>query len=130
MTESPYHRLSMRERQIMDIVHRLGRATVAEVHERMPDAASYNSVRITMSVLEDKGHVTHTRDGKRYIYAATARRDRTRSSLLQHMLSTFFEDSPSSVVSTLLDLKTSRISDNEFDELARLIDDARCRKSR
>ena len=47
----------------MDVLHTLGRASVAEVVEQLDDPPSYNSVRVTLSILERKGVVQHAREG-------------------------------------------------------------------
>ncbi len=63
--------LSRRERQIMDIVFARGSATAGEVLEALPDPPSYSAVRALLRVLEEKGRLTHRRDGARYVYSAT-----------------------------------------------------------
>ncbi len=115
----------MRERQIMAVLHRRAPATVADVVEGLRDAVSYNSVRVTLGVLERKGHVAHRRDGKRYVYAPRVRRDRAQRSALRHVMETFFDGSAPGVVSTLLDLQSQDLSDADLDQLQRLISQAR-----
>ena len=75
----PIH-LSRRERQIMHIVYELGRATVAQVRERLPDPPGYSAVRAMLRLLEEKGHLRHRQDGPRYVYLATVPRDKARRS--------------------------------------------------
>jgi len=129
MPNSPYHDLSRRERQIMDALAALGEATVAEVRGRMADAPSYNSVRVTLSILERKGEVRHRREGRRYVYSKAARPGRERRRALEHVLSTFFGDSPGDLVQTLLSRGERRLSNDELEELARTIAEEKRRRS-
>lgn len=117
--------LSRRERQIMDVIYRLGRATAAEVRERLPDPPGYSAVRALLRVLEEKGHLRHEQDGPRYVFLPTVSRERARRSALRQLLATFYDDSPEQVVATLLDVSAARLTDAEFDRLAELIDEAR-----
>ena len=82
--------LSRRERQIMDLIYQMGSAAVSDVHEGLPDAPSYSAVRALMGTLVDKGHLTHTQDGRRYIYAPTVAADRASASALDRVVNTFF----------------------------------------
>ena len=116
--------LSRRERQIMDVIYRLGRATAAEVLERLPDPPSYSAVRAMLRVLEEKGHVRHEQDGQRYVYLPTVAREKARKSALAHLVKTFFDGSVERAVTALLD-SGGRLTDEEYDRLARLIKRAR-----
>ncbi|MCZ6486371.1 MAG: BlaI/MecI/CopY family transcriptional regulator [Acidobacteria bacterium] len=117
--------LSRRERQIMDVLFQRGRATVADVMERLPDPPSYSSVRAILRVLEEKGHVRHQQDGPRYLFIPTVARETAKRSALEHLLQTFFNGSTEHAVATLLDISASKLSDRELDRLAGLIDKAR-----
>jgi predicted transcriptional regulator len=117
--------LSRRERQIMDVVYRLGKATVTDVLERLPDPPSYSAVRALMRILEEKGHLSHEQDGPRYVYLPTVPRDAAQASALSHMVRTFFGGSAEAAVAALLDLPEHGMSENELTRLSRLIDDAR-----
>lgn len=120
-------KLSRRERQIMDVIYRLDRATVQEVLDGIDDPPSYSSVRATMRLLEEKGHLKHAADGPRYVYRPTRTRDRARKSALRHLMDTFFEDSVETTVATLLDVKSKDLTEDELDRLQELIDGARKR---
>jgi BlaI family penicillinase repressor len=113
--------LSRRERQIMDILYKLERATVADVLNRLTGKPNYSTVRAQLRVLENKGHVQHEEHGQRYIYVPTVPRDIARRSALRHLVETFFEGSAEKVVAALLGGEVSRISQEELDRLARLI---------
>jgi predicted transcriptional regulator len=120
----PEDALSRREREIMDIVHRLRRATAKEVLGEMGDPPSYSAVRATMRVLEEKGHLVHEREGARYVYRATRTPERARRTALERVLSVFFEGSAEKAVAALLDLRSSKLSRQDFDRLRALIDKA------
>jgi predicted transcriptional regulator len=122
----PDRTLSRRERQIMDVVYRRGRATAAEVLEDLPDPPSYSSVRSALRLLEDKGVLRHEIDGPRYIYVPTMSRDRARQRALGHVVRTFFNGSAEQVVNSLVE--DERLSAEELDRLARLIAQARKRE--
>ena len=115
--------LSRRERQIMDILFRRGRATAQEVMNDLPDPPSYSAVRAALRLLEEKGSLRHEMDGKRYVYAPTTPRSRARSSALKHLVSTFFGGSTEQVVNALIE--ETKPSAAELDRLARLIEEAR-----
>lgn len=117
--------LSRRERQIMDVVYRLERASVTEVLERLPDPPSYSAVRAMLRILEEKGHLRHEQDGPRYMYLPVTPREAARESALRHLLRTFFDGSAEAAVAALLDIKRDHLSDAELDRLSRLIDQAR-----
>jgi predicted transcriptional regulator len=117
--------LSRRERQIMDVIYRRGRATAADVHADLPDAPSYSTVRALLRVLESKGHLRHTPDGPRYLYAPTVPLERARDSALRQLVGTFFDGSTEAAVAALLDLNATRLSESELNRLAGLIAQAK-----
>jgi len=117
--------LSRRERQIMDALYRRGRATAAEVMEDLPGEPSYSTVRAQLRVLEDKGHVTHEEQGPRYVYAPAVPRLAARKSALRHLVQTFFDGSAENLVAAILGNEASKLSDDQLDRIADLVDDAR-----
>ena len=117
--------LSRRERQIMDVIYRLGQATAQEVVDNLSDPPSYSAVRGLLRILEEKGHVKHRQDGPRYVYHPTVTRERARESALKQVVRTFFQDSPEEAVAALLDMSAAKLSDNELNRLAELIERAR-----
>ena len=127
MPNSPHATLTRRERQIVDILYRRGRATAAEVMADLPGEPSDSTVRTQLRVLEDKGHVRHEEEGLRYIYLPAVPRHAVRKSALRHLVDTFFEGSAEKVVAALLGEGTARLSDDELDRMAQRI--ARARKS-
>jgi predicted transcriptional regulator len=116
---------SRRERQIMEILYRLGRASVADVLRELPDEPSYSAVRAHLRILEEKGHVQHEEKDLRYVYLPVVTRERARRSALRSMLDTFFGGSAEEMVAALLDRPTKRLSSEELDRMAALIDKAR-----
>ena len=122
MGKDPGSDLGKRERQIMDIVYRRGRATAAEVLDELPDPPSYSSVRAMLRYLEDKGRLRHEQDGPRYVYRPTAPAKDVRGSALSHVVRTFFDGSVSMAVATLLESKP--LSREEYERLSRLLDEA------
>ena len=117
--------LSRRERQIMDVLHRRGRATVGEVMAELTGDPAYSTVRAQLRVLEEKGHVRHEEHQLRYVYLPAASQQTARRSALKHLLDTFFEGSPEKVVEALLGRERSRLSDEELERMAQLIEKAR-----
>jgi predicted transcriptional regulator len=115
--------LSRRERQIMDIVYRRGKATAADVLDDLPDPPTYSAVRAALRLLEEKGLLNHEMDGKRYVYLPTTPRTQARTTALRHLLRTFFNGSPEQVVNALIE--DSQPSPAELDRLAKLIEQAR-----
>ena len=122
--------LSRRERQIMDILFRRGRATAGEVMEELPGNPSSSTVRTQLRVLETKGHVRHEEEGLRYVYLPVVKRQAARKSAVRHLVETFFEGSSEKAVAALLGGEASRLSDEELERIAGLIDKARKEGSR
>ena len=125
MSKETNTQLSRREREIMDVIYRAGRATAAEVLDQLADPPSYSTVRALLRVLEDKGHLRHEEDGPRYVFLPTVPRERALQSALRQLLHTFFDGSTEQAVAALLDLSSTRLSDQELGRLSRLIADAR-----
>jgi predicted transcriptional regulator len=117
--------LSRRERQIMDFLFRVGKATAADVMEGLPDAPSYSAVRALLRILEQKGHIRHEEEGRAYVYMPLVRRADARQSALSHLLKTFFDNSAEQAVAALLAIKGAKMSDAELERMARMIDAAK-----
>ena len=125
--KQPHVHLSRRERQIMDILYQRGRASAAEVHQSLPDRPSYSAVRAKLRVLEEKGHVRHEEQALHYVYIPTLARERAKRSALNHMLETFFDGSAEQAVAALLDLSAAKLSQEELDRLAGMIEQAKAK---
>ena len=117
--------LSRRERQIMDILYRQGKASASEVRELMEDAPSYSAVRAMLRVLEEKGHVRHQAEGLKYVYVPTVARDKAKRTAVKHVMETFFNGSPEQIVAALLDVASTRLTREELDRMSQLIEDAK-----
>jgi predicted transcriptional regulator len=124
MRQAPQPSLSRREREIMDVLHREGRATVADVRAALARPPSYSAVRALLRILEDKGHVRHESDGPRYVYLPTMAREQAKRSALHHLLHTFFQGSESQVMGALLNLSPKGLDEGEMRRIKQLIDDA------
>ncbi len=116
---------SRREREIMDIVYRLGEASVAEVRDSMDDPPGYSAVRALIRILKEKGHLKVREDGRRHVFLPVVPAGRARQSALRKLLTTFFEGSVEHAVATMLDMESRHLSDEELERLQRLIQEAR-----
>lgn len=121
MSRSLHAVLSRRERQIMDILFRIGRATAADVMAELPDDPSYSTVRTQLRVLEQKGHVRHEQEGLRFVYTPVVARNTARKSALRHVIATFFDGSPEKAVAALLGGEAAKLTDEQLDRIADLI---------
>ena len=113
--------LTRREREIMDILHRRGRATAHEVMDDLADPPSYSAVRTFLRLLEDRGHVRHEQDGPRYVYAPTVARREAQRSAIAHLVDTFFDGSVEDAVATLVESSKPKLSAQELDRIAALV---------
>jgi predicted transcriptional regulator len=123
VTKAELARLSRREREIMEVLYRLGEASAADVAGRMDPDPGYDSVRVTLGILEKKGHVQHRQEGRRYIYMPTVPHEAASRSAIRNVLQTFFRGSPSRAIVALLGM--SRLSREELDVIARWIEEER-----
>lgn len=123
MPDTPTH--TRREREIMDIVYRLGRATANDVLANLADPPSYSAVRALLKVLETKGHLKHRQDGPRYVYLPVVKRENARVSALTQVIRTFFDNSAAQAVAALIETEGGGLSKSELDELGKLINRAR-----
>ena len=117
--------LTRRERQVMDILYKRGKATASEVLGDLPGTPHYSTVRTQLRVLEEKGHVKHEEIGLRYVYSPTVARNTVRQSALRHLIDTFYDGSTEKVVAALLGVEGSRLSQEELDRIASLVDKVR-----
>jgi predicted transcriptional regulator len=117
--------LSRRERDIMDILFRRGRATAEEVMHDLSGTPSYSTVRTQLRVLEEKGHVRHAEDGRRFVYMPAVARSAARKAALRHVVDTFFDGSVERVVAALLGGDARRLSEDEMRRIQHLIEEAK-----
>jgi predicted transcriptional regulator len=125
MARLPSDSLSRRERQIMDVLQRVPRATVAQVREGLASPPSYSTVRALLRILEEKGHVRHVSDGPRYVYEPVVSRSTQTKLALRHLVRTFFGGSTEQAVLALVEAADTRLTRDELEALARRIASAR-----
>lgn len=123
--KNSYETLSRRERQFLDVIYTLQKASAKQVQEQLPDPPGYSAVRATLALLEKKGHLKHQREGVTYVYSPVVSPSHARMSALRHLMRTFFDGSAMATVTALLDQESRNLTDEEFDHLEQLIDDAR-----
>jgi len=125
MSDENATNLSRRERQIMDAIYRLGRASVTDVMENIPDPPSYSAVRAMLGILENKGHLTHEQEGAKYVYLPVVARERARKTALKSLVQTFFDGSSHEAIAALLEMPEAKLSKGDLDALQELIDKAK-----
>jgi len=116
---------SRREREIMDALYSLGRASAAQILEQLPDPPTYTAIRTLLTILEKKGHIRHLSDGTRYIYEPMVAREQMGRRAIDSLLKTFFDDSVERAVTALLTREDANISREDLDRLSRLIEKAK-----
>lgn len=125
MSKNAEWELGRRERQIMDVVFRLGRASVSQVQSELPDPPSYSAVRAMLGFLEDKGYLRHEQDGLKYVYLPTADRNKARTSALQHLVKTFFAGSAADAAAALIELPDMGLPEKDRNRLLQAIQKAK-----
>jgi len=115
--------MSRRERQIMDILYRLGQGSAKDVLDNLPDPPSYSAVRALMATLENKEMVKHSKESRRYIYKPAITEKRARRSAMSNILSTFFEGRPEKLVAALLDPKDMQLNQKEIEKIRQALDE-------
>lgn len=117
--------LSRRERQIMDALYKLGKASAAEIRDAIPDPPTYTAVRTHLGILQEKGHVKFESDGTRYIYEPVVAREEMGKVAVRNVVDTFFGGSVELIVASLLEQREANITDEQLERLAEMIDQAR-----
>jgi predicted transcriptional regulator len=125
MAKDRHTTLSRRERQIMDILYKRGKASAQEILDALPDPPTYSAVRAKLRVLEEKGHVRHQEESLRYVYLPVVARDAARKSALRHMVSTFFAGSVQETVAALLDLSAANLKSEDLDRISAMVEQAK-----
>jgi predicted transcriptional regulator len=123
--KSPKDGFSRREREIMDALYKLGKASAADIREQIADPPTCTAIRTQLTILEKKGHVRHDSDGTRYIYEPAVARDQMGRRAIESLLKTFFDNSVERAVSAMLSRSDAELSDADLDRLAQLIENAR-----
>ena len=125
MSKPLHFDLSRRERQIMDVIHRRGRATVGEIQQELGGEATYSAIRSAMRLLREKEVIRHEHDGKKYVYLPVMPRNEARESALKHLVETFFSGSQAATVSAVLEMADTDLPDEELDRLEEIISRSR-----
>ncbi len=123
MSTIEFIRLSRRERQIMDIVYKLGEASAADIQERLPDELTNSGVRTLLRVLEKKEYLTHKTEGVKFVFYPTVEREKAQFSALRHLKETFFSNSPERVMAALM--KSEKLTKEDLDKFEKLLNEAR-----
>jgi len=121
--EPPKDGFSRREREIMDALYKLGKASAAQILEQIQNPPTYTAIRTHLTILEKKGHVRHETDGARYIYEPLVGREQMGRRAIETVLTTFYGNSVENVVAALLDQED--VAPDVLDRLAKMIDKAR-----
>lgn len=117
--------LSRRERQIMEILYQRGKASASDIRDAMDDAPSYSAVRAILRVLVEKGHIRHQAEDLKYVYTPVVARGKAERSAVKHLLDSLFGSSPEQMVAALLDVSSKRLTDEELDRMAAMIERAK-----
>ncbi|MFH2002885.1 MAG: BlaI/MecI/CopY family transcriptional regulator [Planctomycetota bacterium] len=125
MIKKTHLQLSRRERQIMEIVYKLGNASAADVQQAMPDPPGYSAVRALLRLLEEKKQLKHKKVGRKYVFLPTVDPEQASRSALKNLMHTFFDNSVEQAVASLLDLNAKKLTQEDLDRLQCLIDQAR-----
>ena len=121
--------LAKRERQLVEIVYRLGEASVAEVRAEVPDPPSYSAIRAILGLLVEKRVLKQRRDGKRYLYRPSTPIEQASRSALKNLVSTFFDGQPTDAIAALLDISSKKLTEDDFHKMRQVIDKAAKEKS-
>lgn len=124
------HDLSRRERQIMNLIYAGGELSATEVWQGMPDKPSRTAVRTMLRILEEKGHLTHRKQGREFVYAAVRPREAAGQSALAGVLQTFFDGSLEQAVASYLSDPSANPDQAELERLAQLVREARQREEK
>jgi len=119
--------LSKRERQIMDVIWRVGEATAVLVTQQLHDPPTHTAVRTFLRILEEKGHLEHRKEGREFVYYPTRPKQREAKSALRRVLDVFFEGSLEKAVAAHLAEPGMKLSSEEAKRLADLIAQAKKR---
>ena len=124
MPEPGPRHLSRREREIMDIVYRLGEASAEQIRAEMPDPPGNASVRVLLRILREKGHLAHRRDKQRYVYYPVVPVQEARQSAMRGLINTFFGGSARTAVAAMLSMTHEELSEEDFDALTNTVEEA------
>jgi predicted transcriptional regulator len=113
-------RFTDRELDIMNVLWQHGPATVAEVRARLDDDLAYTTVQTMLRILEQKGHVSHTEEGKAHRFAARVAEKSARRTALARMVDRVFGGSAELLLTQLV--ADRNLSEDELKRLRTLMD--------
>ena len=113
------------ELRLMDVIWKLGSANTTDVLKALPgdEQLAYTTVLTTLRILEDKGYLRHTKDGKAFVYHPTIDRNSVRRSAVRHLMSRFFQNSPELLVSNLIE--DEQLTPKHLQRLKKMIEESR-----
>ena len=120
--------LSRREAEIMEVLFRLGEASVAQVQENIPNPPGYSAVRALLAILERKGHLKHREAGGKYLYSPARARASVARRALKRVVETFFEGSIEQTVAALLQSEDRNLSRHDLNRIETMITKAKKEK--
>ena len=120
--------LSRREAEIMEVLFRLGEASVAHVQEKLPNPPSYSTVRALLAILERKGHLKHREARGKYLYTPARPRASAARRALKRVVETFFQGSVEHAVAALLQSEDQQLSREDLNKLQTMIAKAKKEK--
>ncbi|MEM9237160.1 MAG: BlaI/MecI/CopY family transcriptional regulator [Verrucomicrobiota bacterium] len=122
MSEASETPLARRERQVMDILYRLGEASAQEILDELPDPPSYSAVRALLATMIEKDLLNHRKQSRRYLYRPAVSETKAKRSALKQLLTTFFDGRPENLVASLLDPGDQKLDQEEIARIRKLID--------
>ncbi|MCH1503211.1 MAG: BlaI/MecI/CopY family transcriptional regulator [Verrucomicrobiales bacterium] len=122
---TPLPPLSRRERELLEIIYRLRNSTVTEIMRQMEEPPTRAAVRFLLRVMEEKGHICHTKRGREFVYEATQARQSVGKSALHNVLHTFFDGSLQKGLGAYLADPKVQYDGSELAQLAEMIEEAK-----
>ncbi|MCB1225871.1 MAG: BlaI/MecI/CopY family transcriptional regulator [Verrucomicrobiales bacterium] len=117
--------LSKRERQVIEILVRRGRASAREIEQDLPDAPTYSAVRSILRLLVDRGVLVKSHEDGRDWFSLHVSPQKARLSALSRMVTRFFDNSVGDAAVALLGQRNVKLSEEEAQKLYKLIEEAR-----
>jgi predicted transcriptional regulator len=112
--------LTEAELPIMEIIWTKGSAGVTDVVAGLPDSqVAYNTVLTTLRILERKGYVRHTKEGRAFVYHPVVERGEASRKAVRNLMKRFFQDSPELLILNVLE--DEQLDQKELDRLKKMI---------
>lgn len=113
--------LARRERQILEVLYRLGEATASEVCDALDASLANATVRTQLRVMEQKGIIDHRQDGRRFVFFPKIPKPKAAGGALQSVLKTFFQGSVEKALAAHFADPSTRLDEAELQRLQELI---------